>query len=326
MLWTSEPMPLEREDYDRTTEDFLRVAGSTPGVLGVWQTGSVSVPGISDLDFILVVRNRTRLSWNRVRKRLSPESTRVLLHSPVALPESLVPWLGYVNDTRATRRLTGPEIPFAEPANRGMVNILVAARFTMAKLLGLERTAFMGVAGVRSLLCRVHGLRHNFTLMDRPVPPLFDEVTELRESWFSMGEERFSRLEELLAGATDACVALLREIPVPGVLESGSDELAAENWRFYGGKDRVEKKGLFSWLPRKGRLGEIAYYSTWFELGVAPGLSGLLAGTLSPDEGREDWEKHLEIIGLCEGARGRLPGFSPAAPLLSLRGWRRWVP
>lgn len=326
MLWTSEPVPLEPGDYDRATGDFLRVAGSTQGVLGVWQTGSVSVPGISDLDFILVVKNGARLSWNRVKKRLSPETSRVLLHSPLALPESLVPWLGHVNDTRATRRLTGPEIPFVEPANRGLVNILVAARFTMAKLMGLERTAFMRVAGVRSLLCRVHGLRHNFTLMDRPVPPLFDEVTELRESWFSMDKGRLSRLEELLARAKGACVTLLREVTLPCALESGPDELAAENWRFYGGEDRVERKGLFSWLPRKGRLGELAYYSTWFELGIAPGLSGLLAGTLAPDEGRGDWEKHLEILARCEETRARLKGFSPAAPLLSLRGWRRWVP
>lgn len=326
MLWTSEPVLLAREDYDKATEDFLRVAMSTPGVIGVWQTGSVSVPGISDLDFILILEDSARVSWARMKKGLSPETSRVLLHSPVALPESLVPWLSYVNDTRGIRRLTGPEISFVEPGNKVLVNLLVAARFTMAKLMSLERTAFIGVAGIRSLLCRVHGLRHNFTLMERPVPPLFESVTELRESWFKMGKERFRLLEELLAGATEECIALLREATLPCALESGSDELAAENWRFYGGENRVEKKGLFSWLPRKGRLSEIAYYSTWFELGIAPGLSGLIAGTLAPDEGRGDWEKYLEIIGLCEETLRSFPGFSPAAPLLSLRGWRRWIP
>jgi len=326
MLWKDDIVPLTHEDYEKAEEDFLRVAGSTPGVLGVWQTGSVSVPGISDLDFLLVVRDGARLSWGRLRKRLSPRTLRVLLHSPVALPESLLPWLSYLNDTRGIRKLSGPEPGFREPRNRGLLNFILAARFTVAKLMGLTRTTFIGRSGIRSFLSRAHSLRHNFTLMDRPVPQVLEEAAELRESWFRMGEERFRRLDGLLARAIDTCVALLREAAPPWSLESGSDELLAENWRFYGGEGRAERKGLLSWLPRKGRLGELAYYSTRFELGVAPGLSGLLGGTLAPEEGRDDWEKHLEILARCEEARARLPGFSPAGPLMALRGWRSWIP
>ncbi len=326
MLWVDDIVPMSADDYERATEEFLRVAMETRGVIGVWQAGSVSVPGISDLDFILVVDEGARVSWRQMKRSLSPETLRVLLHSPVAITENLAPWLVYVNDTRGIRRLSGPEISMAEPEDRGLINLLVAARFTMAKLTSLVRTEFMGRASIRSFLCRVHGIRHNFTLMDGLVPPVFDDVADIRESWFRMGEEKFSRLERILSGAKEACAALLRDAAVPPGIESGSDELVIGNWRFYGGKERAEKKGLLSWLPRRGRLGELAYYSTWFELGIAPGLSGLLAGTLGPSQGRKDWERHIDVIRLCKETSARLEGFSPAAPLLLLRGWRRWVP
>jgi hypothetical protein len=326
MLWKDDAVPLTHDDYEVASEDFLRAVRSTPEVLGVWQIGSVSVPGISDLDFILVIREGARLSWQQMRKRLSPETLRLLLHSPTALPESLFVWLNYLTDTRGIRRLIGPELRLAEPGNRRLLNLITAARLTMAKLMGLKRTWFIGASGIRSFLSRVNSLRHNFTLMEKHVPPAVEEASDLRASWFRMGEERFGRLDELLSGAIEACVGLLREAEVPCRLESGSDELVAENWRFYGGNGMTEKRGILSWLPRKGRLGELAYYSARFELGIAPGLSGLLAGTLAPEEGREDWERHQKLLARCEEARLRLPGFSAAAPLLSPRGWRRWIP
>ncbi|MEO0192200.1 MAG: hypothetical protein ABIM46_05400 [candidate division WOR-3 bacterium] len=326
MLWIDDVIPMSHEDYDRATEDLLRVARGTNGITGVWQTGSVSVPGISDLDFLIVVRDGARVSWNRMKKSLSPETIRILLHSPVAITQSLLPWLGYVNDIRGYRRLEGKQLSFVEPENKAIVNLMVSARFVTAKLLGLMRTQFMGYARVRSFLCRVHGIRHNFTLMDMPVPSVFEEAAELRRSWLSLGQERYARLENLLAEAQDACVKFLKNAPVPSAIESGPDELFIENWRFYGGDGSRERRGMLSWLPRKGRLGEIAYYSTWFELGIAPGLSGLLSGTLAPADGKNDWEKHLEVIALSERIMCQLPGFSPPASFRSLRGWRRWVP
>ncbi len=326
MLWKDDIVPLSAGDYERATAEFLRVAEETDGVVGVWQTGSVSVPGISDLDFILVIRDGAGVSWKLMRNCLSPETSRVLLHSPIAITENLFPWLGYLSDTRGTRRLAGPDFSFREPENKGLINLMVSARFTMAKLMGLVRTTFIGRVSVRSFLCRVHGIRHNFTLMERLVPPVFHEAEDLRESWFKTGNERLGRLEKLLSGARDACLAFLRDIEIPWPIESGSDELLAGNWRFFGGDGYRERRGALSWLSGKGRLGELAYYSTWFELGITPGLSGLLAGTLAPDKGREDWEKHLEALRHCEETSARLKGFSTVAPSLSLRGWRRWVP
>ncbi|MGB9589310.1 MAG: hypothetical protein ACP5QG_07845 [candidate division WOR-3 bacterium] len=329
MLWKDDVLTLSILDYDRATEDFLRVARNTPGIIGVWQNGSISAPGISDLDFLLVVSEGVKVSWKRMRENLSPEASRILIHSPIAITESLLPWLGYVNDMRGYHRLDGPAVSFAEPENKALINLLVSTRLTMAKLMGLARTAFLGRSGVRSFLCRVHGIRHNFTLMERRVPPMLEEAAELRKSWLSLGQEKYQRLDNLLARAQDACVEFLRGLTIPWPLESGPDEFIAENWRFYGGNDCREKNGMFSWLPRKARLGEVAYYSTWFELGITPGLSGLLAGTLAPTEttvGRKDWEKYLEVLALSEKVRDRLPEFSPAAPLLSLQGWRSWVP
>jgi len=328
MLWTGEPNQLALQDYDRATEELLGLAKKTPGIAGVYRAGSVSVPGISDLDIVFVARDDARFSWTSLSTGLSEETLcGPVLHSPFIVPESVLPDLGFITDTRGMEHLWGIDLGFTKPSCPEVTNLLVSCGFATERLVSFTKALFCGRGKVRSALCQVNGLSHSFTLLGMAPPGVFARIRELRQNWFASGPERYDELLECLVLARDASLALLR-IPWPGLLPaSGRDDiLAAGHWRFCAGDNFKRRPGPVSWLPKNGIAGEMAFLSTRFTVGVAPGLPGLLAGKLAPPRGAQEWRRHHEVIENYRRLTARHVGFSFFATGFAPRGWRRFVP
>ncbi len=319
MLWTGEPKPLKPQDYSRAVSGIIDAAQNTGLAVAVYTSGSVSVPGISDLDIWIVFKDRARISWRDFKKALRPEHTKPLLHTPFALHQRVFPGLSYLTDTRGLRLVWGQELRMLPVENPGVVHGAVAGRFAAARLVSLSKVLFFNRARVWSLLCQLNGIKHNYSLLGLPEPEQLIRIQDLRQNWFEMGHERFERLLSLIHDARNLLLDFLAKTGPHGVSANKGPGFRAGHW-FFGDFARFSHRpGPLSWLPKTGLFGEVAFSSTRFQVPTHPAMVRALRYTGASD---------LEMAGRFAAKHdpGAFVGFSPPYPLLKPMGFRRFVP
>jgi len=91
--WQVEDFPesLPPEVYEQAAAEFVRYFSSIEGVCSIYRYGSVSYPGLSDLDFMVVLddnySHRPGVEYNS--PPLSPQASRAIRHQQFFMPRSL---------------------------------------------------------------------------------------------------------------------------------------------------------------------------------------------------------------------------------------------
>ena len=90
IIFFNEPRKNTIKDYNNEIERIVSVLSECDDVVSIYQIGEVSCPGISDLDFIVVLRDETR-NLRDYKKRISFlwKNNFLLMHPPYALTRSL---------------------------------------------------------------------------------------------------------------------------------------------------------------------------------------------------------------------------------------------
>lgn len=203
------PRKKTTSSYDKTTNYLVDhwVKTSKPPV-AVYQIGRVGVPGISDLDFILVYSDDVVLDWRNFQPESFPEWVRFhLTHAPYICPESVwadIPYWYPVFDIKHLwgDRLTTLEVPSDHAAG---VYMGILIDYLMVKIpVDILWIAWTKPIRLRILLCMLHSLQYTYQLAEMANLPVSDEykgivsrINNLREGWFELPPERFTILEEL---------------------------------------------------------------------------------------------------------------------------------
>lgn len=151
--------PLSHADYDA---DRARVTAALDagGASRVYEIGSVSVPGISDLDVVAVFPDGTDLAL--AGKPLAPAlaaTQRTFLHAPWAIHERHLPRLGGLFAVRSMRELhDGSELSVVQTTYERCIWNVEATASVLGILQGRRRIT------TRSALCLLNGLRYNVAL------------------------------------------------------------------------------------------------------------------------------------------------------------------
>ncbi len=89
------PLVREARDYDGTRDRYLALAQQENAVLGVYQYGNITYPGLSDLDLVLCLSETAEPieSARLAVTALSPLDQDIMLHSPAVVPVSQIPYL-----------------------------------------------------------------------------------------------------------------------------------------------------------------------------------------------------------------------------------------
>jgi hypothetical protein len=204
---SSFPRPASLADYEVAARELENALDALPGRVAVVATGAVSVPGISDLDRIVVLDGGAAVP--DVWKTLSPRTRELAMHGPFAIDVETFGRhreLAYVEPLATVR---GAEVDVASRPDAELLTLLLAAEGATVLLLQLAKTTVAGTAKVRPLLCLLHGLRHDLALagLTRDDAPtawrLADDVAALRAEWFESSDPT-RRFIELLAAAPAA--------------------------------------------------------------------------------------------------------------------------
>jgi len=203
------PRPRPLEDYQREKARFVDYFKRHSDVKAIYEMGSVKDPGISDLDLILVLSPKCRLTTEDFQFLESLDSY-LFAHRPFVISDTLFPFAPYLFFASNLNKLWGEDYallcPDHEPEQRQLAWLL-AAEAAVGRLLDLVfQTAWGQGVSLRGMLLKLNSIKHNINLSREFTGEfhIFDkfisEVTALRIQWFLLPHERaLAQVEGLIS-------------------------------------------------------------------------------------------------------------------------------
>jgi hypothetical protein len=184
------PTPASDDDYANASEELESRLRELPGIVAVYRTGSVSVPGISDLDRIAVVQPGSRVPG--IWPVLSAQTRLLAMHGPFLVDTATFARHRWFADLQPLELAWGDEVEVETRPAPERIELVIAAESLVVVLLNLVKQAIVGRAKVRPTLCQLNNFRRDLDLarLERADAPqawsFADQVTRLREEWWRL--------------------------------------------------------------------------------------------------------------------------------------------
>jgi len=239
VIFYNEPRKFTLKDYEHEIGRVVNVLSQCDDVISIYQIGEVSCPGISDLDFIVVVRDKMKNSVD-YKKRISGlrKNSFMLMHPPYTVSRSLAPKIIYAIPIFNLIKLYGENIQFQKPADTRLLDLTILVdlisfywprefldlltkkkHYSKNLYLRVLMTDFLPckskyVIDTRNVLVRLNGMKYTLSLYNRltgkNIPRLETPVKKaisLRNKWFTLSEDRYDQLlliiHEMINGIAD---------------------------------------------------------------------------------------------------------------------------
>ncbi len=192
------PQPTPLQTYEDASQYLIRHWTSLPQKpIAIYQIGSIAAPGISDLDYVLVFRDKSRIDWKHYLPNRFPVWIQNLFtHHPFfATPSTWFDLKGWY-PTFNKRLLWGEDLPIREPGPELLPGLALGmlVDYIICKIPSdLLSIGLSPHPNIRILLCLLHSVRYIFDLAraaDIPPPPSASDwvrsMDMLRSNWFSL--------------------------------------------------------------------------------------------------------------------------------------------
>ncbi len=254
------PRPRSLADYAAVTERFVERLSRVPGVRAIYQLGSVSDAGISDLDFLVVVEGAYR-GTEAPLAGVPAEDRYLITHAPFGVETTDVAAALRFSLFHNYRHLWGDRV-VAEPErsaeDTSALERQIALEYLVQMFVNLSVQRAFGVFKLRGLFLHLRALLYDLDYLGERQGPMRDVVERLvafRRGWFARpasGEElnrAIARLADLLPGFVE------RNIARHGFFLTGSRAALSRNITLTTGRQLAAvRRGLL--LPRQlHRLG-----------------------------------------------------------------------
>lgn len=200
--------------YKGARERFVESAISNLPIVAVYEYGRVSVPGVSDLDFLLVL-DEAKCGEAEIEGNLWTDG--YLVDRPILVSKGQFRNLEYLLYAGSLKVIWGTECVKSKLPEEEDKNILLAARLAdSAQLLlhNLAKIAARDQVSARTCLLRVKSALHSVALAEQLGISLEDciykfvgEVKEVRERW--LDQPNFDRLNCLVEYAPKVVITIL---------------------------------------------------------------------------------------------------------------------
>lgn len=224
LTFVNQPRELGERDYRQAESEFLAKYATHPDTLAIYEFGTVTAPGISDLDFIVVMRPQLRVPLTRDYgfDFLSEPSSYILSHNPTLMPPEVFRDYWRIYPLMGLRQVHGEPFmpPEAMPDERELYQALtliyVSGRQYPTLFLQLLS---MPTLDVRLCIQLLNALTHALRLCAglgggaAEWAGFSADVTDLKLNWFTLDRAcRLQRLVGLLEEATPISVEMLKRV------------------------------------------------------------------------------------------------------------------
>ena len=288
------PRPARMEEYEDAAREMEELLAGLPGIVAVYRTGGVSMPGISDIDRIAVVESRGPLP--QVWHRLAPRTRELAMHGPLLVDLATFRrhlWFAHLEPLEL---VSGSAVDLDERPLPSYSEPLIAAESMTVSLLSTVKQVATGMVKVRPTLCQLNNLRHALALatLDREQAAaahrLAGQVETLRSAWFGWSDaDRTERVTALVHAAApalhEALAAVGRQTTPPEAAPGGLEDLPlGAPWSGVvltpdtGGEAVSGTPRLRLPFARSARLAELRWRMAQPRLALSEATLALLAG------------------------------------------------
>lgn len=185
------PVFFDRSFYEKSVSRMTDRLMQLPQVAAVYQIGSVSVPGISDLDIVAVFKNGVTSDFNPLSV-LEKNERYLFVHSLFGVNETEFAVLNKFLLQIDYVFLSGNKIAQEEnewsKEETHKLKRQIALEYVLKNLITAIIQKQLGTIKLRSLLLEANALKYDFELLEIEQHPLLNLVNELigwRKQWFS---------------------------------------------------------------------------------------------------------------------------------------------
>lgn len=214
-------IPKKKLDYDEATEDYINYWKRVRGVCSIYKFGYPSVPGFSDLDFVVVLKDDYRHRYAvRYDIEFFTENTRyILLHPQSFISRTTMRNIHYFYYIPYLRKVWGEEIEVEQPE----ADSLRALKFFMwanyfvnvapnfyIKMLVDKKIRLRGSIAKLKALKYLASLLRDQNGSHQKYQWFYDCVEQLREEWFNCDDRaNKEKLLNLLSHSVEVCCYLI---------------------------------------------------------------------------------------------------------------------
>jgi|WetSurMetagenome_2_1015567.scaffolds.fasta_scaffold72159_3 hypothetical protein len=163
-------------------------------ILMIYQIGSISTPGISDLDLVFVFKDDLEFKIN-IKEKLIKKENYLLYHNSFGIPDKYVNDIYVINMFSNFRLLYKKENDENHIVKNNRINeaikIQTALEYLLKFFISLSIQNELRAYKVRSLLLEIKALRYDFEILGNTSNELmkcYNNLLDLRENWFNINK------------------------------------------------------------------------------------------------------------------------------------------
>jgi len=222
VFFTDSPVPCSRKDYIKTRDTYVKTVMQVPAVKAIYQMGSITTPGISDLDLIVVLdddaasTHKTHYSTRRLTKK----EQYIFMHpGAMVTNESTFRNLPLLIHASNLRRLLGEDLAqISLTSSEGRhVAYAVLIDHSIHLLHQLMKSVLSRVIPTRRTLMSLSSIKHSLALVKEADLEVLDtwrtfqaEIEELKRNWLTREDRQ--RLVHLLGKGISILLEILLHI------------------------------------------------------------------------------------------------------------------
>lgn len=182
--------------YEEYIDKYVRRVKSVKDVVSIYQMGSISNPGISDIDLIVVVENNfnvveyQKLSIKNIFKN-DNIANYLFIHDVMIVDKESFKNIQYINYCANLKLLYGKEIEFLSISKEEskVVQFSIIVDFIISRLHQFENFKQNKMFLVRGNIVRASSLKHSIKLaenigMEFDVNDILEDMMDIRNNWF----------------------------------------------------------------------------------------------------------------------------------------------
>lgn len=199
--FTNLPKRIDISAYEAVQSEFIGYYAKVKGVMAIYKYGEISVPGLSDLDFIVILDDEYKHQYGtRYDKHLfSGQAQYILTHSQLFLSKSLLKQIQLVMNIGNLKKMWGEDIlieKYSQKENK-LSNIFKQLDSFITRFPKLFFTALLTKKiNVRNIIARLNALRYLVKMYEEinhsqneELNNYIKEIREFKSSWFENSQE-----------------------------------------------------------------------------------------------------------------------------------------
>ncbi len=205
------PEKVDITHYEKIREEVREIFSKDKTVLSIYEYGSVSSPGVSDIDLIFVLKDLEIENEDSLNLLHASEAAQRLVAdgNVIKMPKETMEKLLFV-DNLFPKKLLGSEINILEPSiqEKSLITLVALIDWLPERILKLIKILNSRSININNALCTLHSFCYSIKTLDKILDSshqssfVIKQTSELRNNWYSF-KNPCEDLLELLERAID---------------------------------------------------------------------------------------------------------------------------